>query len=58
MTSGTQGGVTVRNFPIKDIKFTYNPIFVIVLNDAGPKGAPFSFIPLTYNGEVAKLLDL
>ena len=36
-------------------KSTWNPMYESASNDFLPKEAPFIFLPLTYNGEVAKL---
>ena len=47
--------VTGHNILTQVVKYTLNPIFERVLNDFRPKEAPFMFLLLTYNGEVAKL---
>ena len=55
MTSGTYEGVTGHNVPIQGVNFTWNQMFESVKNGIRPKKTPFNFLPLAYNGEVAKL---
>ena len=55
MTLATWRGVTGRNIPTRGVKSTCNPMFESVSNGFLPKETPFIFLPLTYNGEVAKL---
>ena len=50
----TGGGVTGCNIPIQGVKSTGDPMFENVSNGFRAKEAPINFIPLTYNGEVAK----
>ena len=52
MTLATWRGVTGRNILTQDIKFTYNLMFECF---EWPKETPITFLPLAYNGEVAKL---
>ena len=47
-------GVTGRNIPIRGVKLPVNRC-LSVSNGFRPREAPFNFLPLTYNGEVAKL---
>ena len=47
--------VTGRNIPTQGVKSTCNTMFESVLNGFLLKEAPFIFLRLTYNGEVAKL---
>ena len=55
MTFTTWRGVTGRNISTQGVKTTCNPMFESVSNVFCPKETPFIFLPLTYNGEVAKL---
>ena len=56
MTLATWRGVTGRNIPTQDVKSSCNPMFENVLNSFRPRETPFIFLPLTCNGEVAKLI--
>ena len=56
MTLTTWRGVTGHNIPTQGVKSTCNSMFESVLNGFRPKQAPFNFLQLTYNGEVAKLV--
>ena len=55
MTLATWRGVTGRNIPTQGVNFICNLMFESVSNGFRPKEVPFIFLPLTYNGEVAKL---
>ena len=55
MSLATWRGVTGHNIPTQDVNSTCNQMFESVLNGLRAKEAPFIFLPLTYNGEVAKL---
>ena len=55
MTLATWRGVTGHNIPPQGVNSTCKPVFESVSNGFLPKKSPFIFLPLTYNGEVAKL---
>ena len=55
MTFATWRGITGRNIPTQGVNSTWNPMFESASNGFLPKEAPFIFLPLTYNGAVAKL---
>ena len=55
MTLATWRGVTGHNSRTQGANSTCNTMFESVLNGFCPKETPFIFLPLTYNGEVAKL---
>ena len=53
----TWGGVTGRNIPIHGVNSNCNPLFESASNDFQSMEAPFNFLPLTHNGEVANWPD-
>ena len=55
MTLATWEGFIGRNILIQDVKCTCYPMFESVSDGVRPKEAHFNSLPLTYNGEVAKL---
>ena len=55
MTSATWRGVIGHNILTQDVNSTCKPMFESVLNGFRANEAPFIFLPLTYNWEVAKL---